>query len=618
MQAIKLFLLINALACYGLLVQAESHASTVPNVILIMTDDQGYGDIGAHGNPWLQTPEMDRLFHQGVRLEDFHVDPTCSPSRGALMSGKYASRVGVWLTYGSRHHVAADELSMADIFQQNGYATAMFGKWHLGDNYPYRPMDRGFETSLIHGGGMVGETPDFWDNDYYDDVYLRNGKPERVAGYCTDVWFDEAIAFVKKSQDKPFFLYVAPNAPHGPLFVPEAYAKPYKEQGVPHARSLFFGMISSIDENMGRLRRALMEEGLWENTILIFMNDNGTAQGASFKAGNGRSSNSGWVVDGYNAGMRGKKGSVFEGGHRVACFLHWPQGRVVGGRGYTGLTAHIDLLPTLVDLCELRLNKPIDFDGISLKPFLMEADVPAISRTILVHHQGRFGSRIEDGLLIYEKNVAVMRDRWRLVGKQLFDLDHDPEQRRDVAAAYPDLVRSLRAEYEAWWREISVADDRYYPFWIDPDKQHTVLISSQNLMGASVAYNHQHVRAGTPIERSFAMIDVKRPGRYRITVRRWPRELDLSMDALLEPLPLVPERHYLEDFLCTMESRALPVCKAALSVGSFSDEQPVVTGDREVVFEVELAAGEQRIESVLTLEDGSQTAAYFMYIEPTK
>lgn len=377
-------------------------------------------------------------------------------------------------------------------------------------------------------------------------------------------------------------------------------------------------MIASIDENLGRLRRVLEAEGLWENTLIIFMNDNGTAQGASFKTANGRSSNSGWVEQGFNAGLRGKKGSVFEGGHRAACFLHWPLGGLTGGRGYSGLTAHMDLLPTLVDLCGLTLPSPVDFDGISLQPVLMDADAPALSRTLVVHHQGRFGSRVDEGLLQYEKNFAVMRDRWRLVGKQFFDLDHDLEQRRNVASTYPEVAQALRAAYDDWWRKISGADDRYYPFWIDPEKQHTVLISSQNLMGASVAYNHQHVRAGTPIEDSFAMIDVKRPGRYRVTVRRWPRELDLSMEALLEPLPLVPERHYLDDFLCTMESRALPICNVALSVGAFSEEQPVAAGDKEAVFEVELAAGEQRIESVFTLRDGSRTAAYFMYIEPAQ
>ena len=618
MRVISSFLLMGLLGVAWSSVQAASGVLPPPNVILIMTDDQGYGDIGAHGNPWLETPEMDRLHQEGVRLEDFHVDPTCSPTRGALMSGKYASRVGVWMTYGSRHHLAADEMSMADAFRQNGYATAIVGKWHLGDNYPYRPMDRGFEASLIHGGGMVGETPDFWDNDYYDDVYFRNGEPERVKGYCTDVWFDEAIRFVQEQRENPFFLYVAPNAPHGPLFVPEAYVKPYLEQGVPQARAQFFGMIASIDENLGRLRRVLEAEELWENTLIIFMNDNGTAQGASFKTANGRSSNSGWVEQGFNAGLRGKKGSVFEGGHRAACFLHWPMGGLTGGRGYSGLTAHMDLLPTLVDLCGLTLPSPVDFDGISLQPVLMDADAPALSRTLVVHHQGRFGSRVDEGLLQYEKNFEVMRDRWRLVGKQFFDLDHDLEQRRNVASTYPEVAQALRAAYDDWWREISGADDRYYPFWIDPEKQHTVLISSQNLMGASVAYNHQHVRAGTPIEDSFAMIDVKRPGRYRVTVRRWPRELDLSMEALLEPLPLVPERHYLDDFLCTMESRALPICNVALSLGAFSEEQPVAAGDKEAVFEVELAAGEQRIESVFTLRDGSRTAAYFMYIEPVR
>ncbi len=237
-----------------------------PNVIVIITDDQGYGDLSCHGNPWLKTPEMDRLYTDGVRLTDFHVDPTCAPTRAALMTGRYSARTGVWLTYGSRHHLRRDEVTMADVFQQHGYRTAIFGKWHLGDNYPFRPTDRGFDESLIHGGGVIGETPDYWDNNYYDDTYFRNNRPEKVKGYCTDVWFDETIRFMEANRDRPFFVYLSTNAPHGPLHVPERYRIPYAAQGA--RRAAFYGMIASIDENLGRLRTALTALRLERDTIV--------------------------------------------------------------------------------------------------------------------------------------------------------------------------------------------------------------------------------------------------------------------------------------------------------------------------------------------------------------
>ncbi len=357
-----------------------------PNVIIVMTDDQGYADMSCHGNPYVRTPAMDRLHSESVRFTDFHVDPTCSPSRAALMTGRYASRAGVWLTYGGRNHLRRDEVTMADVFQRSGYATAIFGKWHLGDNYPFRPIDRGFGESLIHGGGVVGETPDHWGNDYYDDVYLRNGKPEPVSGYSTDVWFREATRFIEKHRNRPFFLYLATNAPHGPRHVPAKYLKPYLgNPKIPEARARFYGMIVNIDENLAKLRARLAALDLAENTIFLFLTDNGGTAG----------------VAGYNAGMRGKKGTVHEGGHRAACFVHWPKAGLDRGRDIDTLTAHFDLFPTLADWCDLSTN--VQFDGRSLAPLVGDEAASWPSRTLLVHHQGRFGQPVGKGLPIKYK-----------------------------------------------------------------------------------------------------------------------------------------------------------------------------------------------------------------------
>ena len=194
-----------------------------PNVILIMTDDQGYGDLACHGNPWIKTPEMDKLYQQSVRLTDFHVGTTCAPTRSGLMTGRNCNEVGVWHTIIGRNFLRQGEITIANILKDNGYRTGIFGKWHLGDNFPYRPEDRGFEEAVIHGGGGVGQTPDYWNNDYFDDTYFRNGVPEKFEGYCTDVWFSEALTFIEKRREEPFFCYIAPNAPHGPFHVPQKY-----------------------------------------------------------------------------------------------------------------------------------------------------------------------------------------------------------------------------------------------------------------------------------------------------------------------------------------------------------------------------------------------------------
>ena len=262
-----------------ILVSCEQSPKLIkPNVILIITDDQGYGDIGFHGNDWIQTPNIDLLAKESVRLTDFHVGTTCAPTRSGLMTGRNCNRVGVWHTVMGRSLLRKSEVTMADVFKSNGYATGMFGKWHLGDNYPYRPHDRGFEEAFYHGGGGVSQSPDYWDNDYFDDTYFRNGEPEKVSGYCTDVWFSSALEFIERNREKPFFCYLSTNAPHGPYHVPQKYIDLYKDKSaIPNPN--FYGMITNVDENLGTFRIRLEELGLADNTILIFMTDNGTAAG---------------------------------------------------------------------------------------------------------------------------------------------------------------------------------------------------------------------------------------------------------------------------------------------------------------------------------------------------
>lgn len=246
-----------------------------------MTDDQGYGDLAAHGNPWLKTPNLDALHEASVRFTNFHVGTTCAPTRAGLMTGVNCNRTGAWHTVGGRSLLAERFVTLADELKEEGYATGIFGKWHLGDNYPYRPQDRGFEEVLIHGGGGVGQTPDYWENDYFDDTYFRNGSPEKFEGYCTDVWFRESMKYMeqKAAGNQPFFTYISTNAPHSPYHVEERYVAPYRGNDE-IANPEFYGMIANADENIGRLLNWLEEKDMADNTIVVFLTDNGTSGGA--------------------------------------------------------------------------------------------------------------------------------------------------------------------------------------------------------------------------------------------------------------------------------------------------------------------------------------------------
>src|SRR5688572_5296916 len=311
-------------------------AAGKPNVVFVLTDDQGYGDLACHGNPYIRTPHIDALHAESLRLTNFHVGPTCSPTRAGLITGHYANSTGVWHTIGGRSLLRQDERTIAHRFAGAGYATVLFRKWQLGDAYPYRPEDRGFQEVITHGGGGVGNTPDHWGNNYEDDTYRHNGRWQHYDGYCTEVWFREAGAWIERraseQPDQPFLCFVTPNAPHSPHIVPERYWAPYRElaERDPAAAAFFnypqseqvlrfYGMVTCIDEHVGRLRDTLTRLGLAENTIFIFMTDNGSAGGLV-------TDRERYVQHGFNAGMRGGKNTPYEGGHRVPFFLHWPGG----------------------------------------------------------------------------------------------------------------------------------------------------------------------------------------------------------------------------------------------------------------------------------------------------
>ena len=575
-----------------------------PNVVIILTDDQGYGDMSLHGNPVLKTPNIDQLASDGIELTDFHVDPTCSPTRAALMTGRYSTRVGVWLTYSSRNHLYRDETTMADVFKYNGYRTAIFGKWHLGDNYPFRPEDRGFDESYIHMGGVVGEAPDYWDNDYFGDTYFRNGVPEKAEGYSGDIWFNEAIRFIEKNKTKPFFIYLPTNTPHGPFNVDPSYAAPYLKAGEPSTRARFYGMITTIDDNLAQFRRFLKGAGLDQNTLIVYMTDNGTTQGFE-------GPRDGYPVSGYNAGMRGGKTSAYEGGHKAAGIIYWPQGGLVGGRKINTLTAQIDLLPTFVDMFGLKTPEHKPWDGTSLAGLLNGNTLAP--RDLVVHNQARFGEPVGEGDLKKNKDFVVMRDKWRLVGNELYDLNSDPAQRQDIAEQHPALAKELRAVYEAWWSDVT-QDVRYAPVILDPEKQEEVKLTGQAWFGEKVPYDQQHVRNAMQTQGYWMLDSVKRAD-YLVEVRRWPRESGLSFSAYPDKKVMSPGLD--ENFpLYKLNDNAIDVREVVVRVNGKEIRTPITGKEASIEVPVTFEQGHNRIAADMIDANGNIYSAYYVYVSP--
>ncbi len=556
-------------------------AERPPNVVLIMTDDQGYGDIAAHGHPHLKTPHMDRLGEESARLEQFHVDPTCSPTRSALMTGRYSGRVGVWHTVMGRNILLEDEVTMADLFRAAGYRTAAFGKWHLGDNYPYGAKWRGFDDAIVHFGGGVGQTPDYWGNDYFEDHYFDNGAWTPFQGYCTDVWFREALRFIDAHRDEPFFVYLPTNAAHQTRsHVAQRYKDIYAGVDAPGQAKVFWGMISNIDDNLGVLLDRLERWDLEDNTILIFMGDNGTTMRPHWWASEDLPDD--WE-DIYNAGMRGTKGSHYDGGHRVFCYIRYPNGGIGGGQAVTPITAHIDLLPTLLDLCGLAPPESVAFDGTSIAPLLTDPDAAADwpERTIMLHNQ-----RVLDP--IKWRQTAVMTDQWRLVdGDELYDMDADPGQRENVIAAHPEVADRLAAEYDAWWDDISQRFEESAPLYIGASEQPAVTLTAHDWMTgdtAEIPWNQPVVRNRIATNGPWSL-RVARDGRYRFVLRERPETADFELQA----------------------------DQARLRIGDAVDETwPVEPGARGAAVEVELSAGDVEMQTWLIEDGAAERGAYYV------
>jgi len=574
----------------------------LPNIILILTDDQGYGDLSCHGNPIARTPTLDRLHAESIRLTNFHVDPTCSPTRAALMTGRYSHRAGVWHTIIGRNFLSRDEVTMADVLKNSGYRTGLFGKWHLGCNYPFRPIDRGFDEWVGHGDGGTGTVSDYWGNDWMNDTYYRNGKWEKFRGFGNEIFFDEAMKFIESGKDQPFFVYLTPNLVHTPLHLPADWPKPYLDKGISPQEAYFYAAVERIDYDLGRLRRFLQRQGLAENTLLIFSTDNGGTGGC-------RLDGQEFPVGGWNAGMRGKKGSIYDGGHRTPCFIHWPAGGLQGGRDIHRLTAHIDLLPTLIQLCGLKQPDGVEFDGMSLAPLLRDASGKWPDRILLVESQR---------ILVPEKwrKWTVMTDRWRLVnGKELYGIQADPGQKRDVAADHPQAVRTLREFYEALWPGLSHRDNDFSRTVIGSDRQAVIWLAAIDWVptrGGAPVYQDS-ILAGIR-SNGYWPVEIARDGEYELALRRWPAEVDRPITA---PLPARMESDVTAPGgrpVTMAAGKAIPAVKARLAIADTDQTQAVAADARASTFKVRLKAGPASLQTWFLDDKGEELCgAYYVY-----
>jgi arylsulfatase A-like enzyme len=555
-----------------------------PNIIVILTDDQGYGDLSSHGNPVLKTPAMDRLRAESVRLTDFHVAPMCTPTRSQLLTGRDALANGAMNVSSGRTLLRRDIPTLPELLAPAGYRSGLFGKWHLGDAYPYRPSDRGFDECVWFPSSHIGSASDAWNNDYYDDSYRHNGKLEKYQGYCTDVFFAEAKRWIAE-QRQPFFAYIATNAPHGPLFVPEKWSDPYKSH--PRALANFFGMIANIDHNLGELDKFLEERNLLDNTILVFLTDNGGTAGVSL----------------FNAGMRGRKVTLWDGGHRVPCFWRWPAGGIGGtaakAKDLNQLTLVQDVTPTLLDLCRIPRPQGLEFDGGSLAGYLRGNDAQLPDRMAVVQFSRMAVARPQWG------DATILYRNWRLVSNnELYDVAADPAQQRNVIAQHAPLARRLRAHYDQWWARQNPRLDSHLPSHIGAPQENPTLLSPTEWADSFFDQAAQ-IRAANPTNGKWH-VQVESDGNYEFTLSRWPRELRVPLRASIPA--------HTGECGSYPEGVAMDIARSTLHFGYRRESSPVTPPDTEIRFRYTLAEGRYMAQTWFHNPKGEElSGAYFLY-----
>jgi arylsulfatase A-like enzyme len=551
-------------------------AARKPNVVVILTDDQGFAELGVTGNPVIRTPSIDRLAAQSVSLGNFHVMPVCSPTRAGFLTGRYAYRTGVTDTWMGRSLIDPNETTVAEIFRDADYRTGIFGKWHLGDNYPRRAMDQGFQESLVlNGGGLAqpGDPPAPVDErgSYFNATLSQNGEWVKTEGYISDVITDGALEFIEKHRKESFFVYLSFNAPHSPHQVPDKYPQHYppnvfnpanfpaagnptSTNNKPEVLAKVYGMVENIDENVGRLMTKLDALNLANDTIVVLFSDNGAQR-----------------HNGFNGGLRGWKGTPYEGGIRQFCFIRWPA-QLNAGLKVDEITSHIDLAPTLLSLCDVPKPRRVKFDGRSLVSLLRGKEVDWPDRNLVAQwHRGDVPERY--------RSFAIRSQDWKLVqplgreawdGKteyQLFGMTRDPFETHDIAAEHPQRVAELKTAYDRWFDDVTAKQDFNKPqrIFIGANQENPVLLSRQDWRGPKATWSPDAV--------GYWDLNILRRGRYDIRAR---------FDAAKSD----------HNFI--------------LKCAEFSSQRLVKAGTEEYLFrDIRLSRGSARLEA--TLQDGTTT-----------
>jgi len=552
---------------------AQTDSAKRPNIILVMTDDQGFGDVGFHGNTELSTPHLDRLASESAEFTNFYVQPLCTPTRAALLTGRYPERTGaVEVNYG-RSIIREEEITIAENLKAAGYRTGIFGKWHLGDNFPVRPSDKGFEECLHHTAGGVGQAGDPPGNTYFDPILRHNNVPKKYKGYCNDIFFQEAMYFAEQNKAQPFFIYLATNLPHLPLQVAEKYVAPYRKYGVNEINAKTYGMIANIDENVGFLMERLQELNLVENTILIFLSDNGPRTSRQ---------KDDVYPDRYNAGLRGTKSSIYEGGIRVPFLIRWPN-KIRAGLKLPQIAAHIDVLPTLLEACGAD---PIDqdriIDGQSLLPLVTQSNPTWSDRTLFFQHNANheplmyshFAARSQRYKLV--QPFPNPRDQLLDIGEfdipaqldnvELYDIEKDPSEIDNIASSHPQVIAAMMESYENWYRDVTAELNYWDPqrIYLGAPEENPTLLSRFDLQ--------------TMTRLPYWSARVTRAGTYRFTLTFPPASRDST---------------------------------ANVRFGSVQVSKPISAGETSCIFEsVTLPVGDGRLEAWLKNGLDSKTVAF--------
>jgi arylsulfatase A-like enzyme len=587
------FLILSCLAWGGLAVAGQR-----PNILLIMTDDQG-NNLGYLGNPHLDTPNIDTLAAESVRFTNFHQENKCTNTRAALLTGKYSHKTGAWRTSKGRSMMRPENVTLAEALRDAGYRTGHFGKWHLGEEWPYRPQDQGFEKTVHHKTGGVSQVSDYWGNDYFDDTFYDGDVPAKYEGYVTNVFFGEAMKFMAQESERPFFAYLAPNVTHLPLNVDKKYSQPYLDKGLPSGVAQYYGMIDNLDENFGDLAAFLKAQGLDENTIVIFTTDDGAGAKAFINKGEDDH-----VIEGWNMALRGGKGSRYEGGHQVFFTMKIP-GSDWSHKNDT-LVSVMDVYPTLLELAGVRVEEVIDgrsFAGWIETPLPPKED----ERPILINY---FNPKDMHS----RKDASVIWKNWRLTNAaELYDIDHDLAQRHDLAEQHPELVEKLNGFYDAWDSEARPYLDVITRFQLGEPEHPVIEMTTQDsyTVRECNAFNQGHVVALASCLAPHK-VTFLRDGRYRFTLRRYPGYTGLPFGA--------KTKKYGSERLGTDFQPEL----ATLKVAGQEAKASVGTEDQSVSFELDIRAGDTDVQTwIRGTADGAEKVipAYFLevaWLDPGK